>query len=293
MPSFTLADIKSLKKELSKFVIDEGQTLNKDEKGYIEVVRSVISFGSDTMNDEESSEFTWPAAPQGVEIVPRWLQGWQDGRKGKEKVRYSIAKQSTSGEDPHAAGAQAHERRNGNKRPAQDGPENVPAAKRPRGMNNAIIEFHVEFLLNLLKDKHALANRVVILQQALRLVNAGANPKLVQWHLNHIKKLLPEEEDIQEAADLLVEYVTLWFRWFRAWFRGCFQRVEVTLWFRCFRAQNPVDPHAEWILQGADGERGRKFGSPGAWMDPISEPGTVGTTFDTSRYPNKICTEAS
>ncbi|KAF8432126.1 hypothetical protein L210DRAFT_3507612 [Boletus edulis BED1] len=85
MPLFTLTDIKLLKKKLPKFVIDEGQTLNKDEKGYIEVMWSIISYGLDIMNDEECSEFTWPTAPQDVKIVPQWLQGWQDGWKRKEK----------------------------------------------------------------------------------------------------------------------------------------------------------------------------------------------------------------
>ncbi|KAF8449190.1 hypothetical protein L210DRAFT_3640792 [Boletus edulis BED1] len=162
IPLFTLADIKLLKKELSKFVINEGQTLNKDEKGYIEVMWSVILNGVSKLCCGGSKD-GWMDEKQRKRVSVRTIHDLNY----LEPVRYLIAKQSTSGEDPHAAEAQVHERRNSNKRPPQDGPEDGCTAKWLQGMNNAIIEFHVKFLLNLLKDKHALANRVVILQQAL------------------------------------------------------------------------------------------------------------------------------
>ncbi|KAF8431679.1 hypothetical protein L210DRAFT_3507780 [Boletus edulis BED1] len=43
--------------------------------------------------------------------------------------------------------------------------------------------------------------------QTLQMVNTGADPQLVWWHLKEIKKMLPQEENILEAMELLMESV--------------------------------------------------------------------------------------
>ena len=39
------------------------------------------------------------------------------------------------------------------------------------------------------------------------MVSAGADLKLVEWHLKHIKKELPNEDEIVEVVDLLTECI--------------------------------------------------------------------------------------
>lgn len=57
------------------------------------------------------------------------------------------------------------------------------------------------------KNKEELSYRIMILQQALSTVSAGAHPKLVEWHVTHIKRILPNDEEILVAADLLIECI--------------------------------------------------------------------------------------
>ena len=87
------------------------------------------------------------------------------------------------------------------------GAEEPPAPKRLRPLDNAILNFHIAHLINLLKDKAELVNRIVILQEAIRIVNAGAKPHLLEWHVEDIKKALLDEEEIRESADLLIKCV--------------------------------------------------------------------------------------
>ena len=77
-------------------------------------------------------------------------------------------------------------------------------------LDNAIFGFHIAHLVNLLKDKAELVIRIVILQEAIQIANAGATPHLQEWHVENIKKALPDKEEIQESADLLIECVKFW-----------------------------------------------------------------------------------
>ncbi|KAF8449188.1 hypothetical protein L210DRAFT_3500700 [Boletus edulis BED1] len=139
MSMYTLTQMKSLKKELAKFIVDEAQSLNKNEQEYVQLVKSAIAYVSDGMQDTEPSKFVFPIAPQGVQVVPQWLQGWKDGQKEKEQeqVYDPIANQRMSG----------------------------------RG---------------------------------------SIEPQGGQWHLKDIKKLLPQEENVLEAVDLLAEYPSVY-----------------------------------------------------------------------------------
>lgn len=94
-----------------------------------------------------------------------------------------------------------------NKRPAQQAAEDGPTRKRARSLSHPIVDFHFTYLLELIKDKPELACSVLNLQHALRLVNAGANPKLAEWHVKRIQSALPGDDDIVEAADLLLECI--------------------------------------------------------------------------------------
>ena len=87
------------------------------------------------------------------------------------------------------------------------GTEEPPAPKQLRPLDNAILNFHITHLINLLKDKAKLANRIMILQEAIQIINAGAKPCLLEWHMEDIKKALLDEEEIWESADLLIECV--------------------------------------------------------------------------------------
>lgn len=102
---------------------------------------------------------------------------------------------------------QSFEHSYGKKCAERENAEEPPAPKRLEPLSNPIIEFHINHLLGLLKDKRELADRVVILQHAIQIVNAGANPRFLQWHLKYIKKALPNEEELLEAADLLIECI--------------------------------------------------------------------------------------
>ncbi|KAF8432123.1 hypothetical protein L210DRAFT_3507609 [Boletus edulis BED1] len=212
MSMYTFTQMKSLKKELAKFIIDEAQSLNKNKQEYVQLMKSTIAYVSDGMQDIEPSEFVFPTTPQGVQVVPWWLQGWKDGQKEKEheQVYDPIANQRMSGRGSIEPQGGQDSKWTNRKRPARTNVNDAPSPKWPRSTNNAIIilNFHVDYLVDLLKDNKALANRVIILQQALQMVNMEANPRLVQWHLKDIKKLLPQE-DVLEAVDLLAEYPSI------------------------------------------------------------------------------------
>lgn len=83
------------------FIVDDDNTLSKPENRYVQGskcpshcyqfcsvpqrVGDAISYTVEEikMNDMDFISFTWPAAPQGVEIMPRWLQGWKGRWKKK------------------------------------------------------------------------------------------------------------------------------------------------------------------------------------------------------------------
>ncbi|KAF8141782.1 hypothetical protein EV363DRAFT_1392210 [Boletus edulis] len=138
MSMYTLTQMKSLKKELAKFIINEAQSLNKNEQEYVQLVKSAIAYVSNSMQNTKPSKFVFPTAPQSVQVVPQWLQGWKDRQKEKEQEQgeYSTVHTSNSVYDP----------------------------------------------------------------------TNESDPRLVQWHLKDIKKLLPQEENVLEAVDLLAEY---------------------------------------------------------------------------------------
>ncbi|KAF8128393.1 hypothetical protein EV363DRAFT_1170545, partial [Boletus edulis] len=83
MSMYTLTQMKSLKKELAKFIINKGQLLNKNKQEYVQLMKSAIAYISDGMQDTEPSEFMYPAAPHGVQVKPQWLQGWKDRQNEK------------------------------------------------------------------------------------------------------------------------------------------------------------------------------------------------------------------
>ncbi|KAF8423001.1 hypothetical protein L210DRAFT_3653954 [Boletus edulis BED1] len=57
--------MKFLKKELVKFIVNEGQSLNKNEQEYIQLMKSTIHCG--------------------MQVIPQWLEGWKDRQKEKEQ----------------------------------------------------------------------------------------------------------------------------------------------------------------------------------------------------------------
>ena len=52
-----------------------------------------------------------------------------------------------------------------------------------------------------------MADVVALLQQAIRMVNAGAKPRLLEWHVERLRKSLPDEGEVLESADLLIECI--------------------------------------------------------------------------------------
>ena len=53
-------------------------------------VRSAISQVSEGMSETEPSELTWPVAPEGVQVVPRWLREWKERHNPRQKGECSI-----------------------------------------------------------------------------------------------------------------------------------------------------------------------------------------------------------
>lgn len=83
-----------------------------------------------------------------------------------------------------------------------------PPPKRSRPSNNPLVDFHINYLVQLLKDKPDVAQKVLMLKHAVRIFNAGADAKIVKWHVQHIQKDLPDcDSEIMEAADMLVECI--------------------------------------------------------------------------------------
>lgn len=49
---------------------------------------------------------------------------------------------------------------------------------------------------------------VLTLQDGLRMVNMGAKKTLLEWPLGHLNELLPDDDKIEEAVDLVMECMT-------------------------------------------------------------------------------------
>ena len=183
-------------------------------------MREAVGYAWDGMNNTESADFVWPPPPREVGIASKWLDGW------KERNRQSTSSQAVAN-NANSTGNQVSKpplnehslfdpslymqtatRANTNKRPAQESVEDAPAThKRRRSSTSPLLEFHVDYLVTLLKDKPDVAQSVTLLQHALKIVNAGADLKIVQWHLRRIQKALPNDEEVLEAADMLVECI--------------------------------------------------------------------------------------
>ncbi|KIK74657.1 hypothetical protein PAXRUDRAFT_19653 [Paxillus rubicundulus Ve08.2h10] len=122
-----------------------------------------------------------------------------------EEMRSTQPCASTSG----AAVDQQHASRP-KKRPAKT-PSEQPTAKQIK-TNFELIHFHVNHLLSLLEDRPKLMQQVVILKQAIDMVYCGGKPKLLEWHLERVKKAMPNDPDISDTMEFLVECVSFSFQ---------------------------------------------------------------------------------
>ncbi|KAI9453881.1 hypothetical protein HD554DRAFT_2043229 [Boletus coccyginus] len=228
--SFDIAEFASLQKDITGYIVREGNSLSQDVKNYLQLVSDALSYTSEMTKEGDRIDFVWPVAPRGSEATLELVQEWKE-RRVQEKGEHSIGSankstsgrststrstsgqnasgqnksgrdtsgQNTSGQSLSVQGNQsisgqgtnAQVSAQSNKRPAQQAAEDGPTRKRARSLSHPIVDFHFTYLLELIKDKPELACSVLNLQHALRLVNAGANPKLAEWHVKRIQNPPP------------------------------------------------------------------------------------------------------
>ena len=154
--------------------------------------------------------FEWPVPPQGVEVV---TSGLKNGRRGRKETIYlwaTLTQLWLSSHPDHICSIvnvqemgdltkclhiwcflQSSEHTNRGNQKAQR--INHPASKWLRPVNNVLLNFHIDYLISLLKDKSKVADVVELQQQAIQMVNARAKPHLLEWHVECLKKSMPNK----------------------------------------------------------------------------------------------------
>lgn len=99
----------------------------------------------------------------------------------------------------------------GQKRIADVGLDGDRPMRRQKISIHPIIEFHFNLFLDLVKNKPNLQSAVELLRSSMNLLEAGATPTVLKFHINRVKGLVEKEErdePIEEAAIMLFEVIS-------------------------------------------------------------------------------------
>ncbi|KAG6369208.1 hypothetical protein JVT61DRAFT_15643 [Boletus reticuloceps] len=67
------------------------------------------------------------------------------------------------------------------------------------------MDFHINYLLQLVGNKAELRHAVLMLQQTMKVMKAGRRIKMTVWHLECLKKMCLNDPEIVEAIDLVAD----------------------------------------------------------------------------------------
>ena len=81
-------------------------------------------------------------------------------------------------------------------------------AKHPRQGANHLVNFHFKLLLGLLRNHGEVREVMLLLQDSLMIINTGAKAQIFQWHLKHVKRMVPVNVEILEVVNMLAKCIS-------------------------------------------------------------------------------------
>ena len=96
------------------------------------------------------------------------------------------------------------------KRSAEGPPEEITRQKRQK-KNDFLLEFHFKYLLKLLEGMADMTEAVRLLQESRNYVDKGAKLGLLQWHLQRVQNMVPNDTEILTALDMVSDCVYVYY----------------------------------------------------------------------------------
>jgi hypothetical protein len=75
--------------------------------------------------------------------------------------------------------------------------------------DHPLLSFHLKHLVKLLESKPELGDAVQLLKYSLEFANMGANPKMIEWHLQRVKSMVPDNVEVADAVTMLCECISV------------------------------------------------------------------------------------
>ncbi|KAG6374273.1 hypothetical protein JVT61DRAFT_4294 [Boletus reticuloceps] len=160
--------LKALEMDVTEFVVKEGAKMSKAAKEYIKTMWEAIKRTLSHMPPGGSITFSLPEPANQSQSLSGNSRSRDEGSQSRKHGRDTI------------------------------GPE--PVAKRSKPSN-----IH---LIDLLQGQSEVADTVLLLQDSLTIVNAGANSQILHWHLKRVTDMVPNNAEIEEAVDMLSECIS-------------------------------------------------------------------------------------
>ncbi|KIJ07912.1 hypothetical protein PAXINDRAFT_18915 [Paxillus involutus ATCC 200175] len=193
-------ELNVLYDDMGHHMVTEGEKLSQPQRDYFMNLCQAIRIVLD-LNPAEQIPFVFPTPSHQAKPASMWIDMWIEQRK------------KTNDQTPSTSGTQVVDQQQVSqpqKRPAKT-PLEQPTQKHVK-KNFELIHFHVNHLLSLLDDRLELVEQVVILKQAIDVVYSGGKPVLLEWHLERVKKAIPNDPHILQAVEFLTECLSFSFQ---------------------------------------------------------------------------------
>ncbi|KAH0836793.1 hypothetical protein J3R83DRAFT_8545 [Lanmaoa asiatica] len=216
---FTSQDLDDLRNGIAQFSSSDGRTIGKAGSAYLRKV-SEAAKGSGLYMNRPTIEIIWPAAPPAADdCIPVVKAVGGEGPTKSYGITIAASGQSTlAGSPPQTLGETGEQsKRLGTHRQAMClemlgtstsiflcstqrqgsiAPTSIKISRRDRNEESGC---KVRWLTTML------ITYLTYWRDSIRMVQAGANPQLLQWHLKRVGKMVSNDENITEAVEALLE----------------------------------------------------------------------------------------
>ncbi|KAG8220400.1 hypothetical protein J3R82DRAFT_3383 [Butyriboletus roseoflavus] len=209
---FKIQALHRLLQDLIEFQVDENKKLTLPATAYVERIRTMLGGMCDFMQDNQELSPSWPAAPEGAEVVSAWLADWLKKKEANAKRsplttnRGSVGSPNKSTtQNPSAPDSQGSSPM---KHPAAE-PLKQPNAKHLKPGAQRLTEWHIKKLLGFVEGWPEITEAVELLQISIAAVDDGLDPEVLMYHLRYLESLVPD--DVQTSlAVKMVHKCILW-----------------------------------------------------------------------------------
>lgn len=82
-----------------------------------------------------------------------------------------------------------------------------PAHKHCNPLLLCLVDFHMQRVLNLVKNEPEVIVALELLQASMEITDGGANSMVLSWHLDQVRSLAMEDERISREINILCDCI--------------------------------------------------------------------------------------